>query len=380
MQVTDINLVRTGSESELSGTVTGVPKGFDRFRLWFRFPADMMDGIRRVGNPFLVSLLPVVAKTGSDLQVEGEVSPVLLENLGQVRNIWNDWYGLKFGAVAGVTTESTGEAASPGVGCFFSGGVDSFYTVLKNLAREKGENRITHLLYVRGFDVDLDDHDLDSLVTGRLNRIGEEIGLPLIRASTNLRRLADRFASWGKLQHGAALAGTAHCLSGIIGPMLIPATHTYQRVWPWGTHPLLDPLWSDEFVSFITDGCEMTRSGKIRSRIAGSSVALDHLRVCHSNTGSKYNCGRCEKCIRTKVLLKLAGVLERCATLDGAVDLEQVRSIRIRLRITEDFVIETLAELRERDIEHELQQALQKVLSRWNPARIKIHLRDWFRL
>jgi hypothetical protein len=379
MRVSDIDLGLVGSEGELSASVHGVSNGPDPFRLWFRFPAGMLDGIRRVGNPFLTSILPVAARARADLHVDGEVSPELLENFKQIDRIWNHWYGLKLGAAGGVSVEPEKEVPAPGVACFFSGGVDSFYSVNKNLEREKGENRITHLLYVRGFDVDLDDHDLDALVTGHLSRAGDEIGLPLILASTNLRQLTDRSTRWGRLQHGAALAGVAHCLSGILGTVLVPSTHTYQHVFPWGTHPLLDPLWSDEFISFVTDGCEATRSAKIERQIIGSDIALRHLRVCHRNRDLAYNCGRCEKCIRTKIVLKLAGVLERCATFDHVLDLEQVRSIRIKLRVTEGFVRETLAELRRRDTEHDLQQALRTVLSRWNPTRIKIHIRDRFR-
>ncbi len=41
-----------------------------------------------------------------------------------------------------------------GIACFFSGGVDSFYTLLKH--REE----ITHIIFVHGFDIALEDHSL----------------------------------------------------------------------------------------------------------------------------------------------------------------------------------------------------------------------------
>ncbi len=152
-------------------------------------PRGTAGGIQRPGTPFLTSLLPLAAKTGSDLQVDGEVSSALNDNFKQIGRIWQDWYGIKLGSVRGVDREPDGTDGSKGVGCFFSGGVDSFFTVLKNLEREQEENRLTHLLYVRGFDVDLDDRELDAMVAGRLLSAGEELGLPVIRASTNLRRL-----------------------------------------------------------------------------------------------------------------------------------------------------------------------------------------------
>lgn len=380
IQVSDIRLDAGNGGSELSASVRGLPGRREPFRLWFRFPGGILDGLRRPGNPFLTSLLPVAAKSGSALVVEGKTSPMLDDHFDQVRRIWKEWFGLKLGATAGQDCGMNGETAAPGVGCFFSGGVDSFYSVLKNRQREQGENRITHLLYVHGFDVDLDDHDLDTRVTDNLRQAGDDLGLPVIRASTNLRRLTDGIASWGRLQHGAALAGVAHGMSGILGTVLVPATHTYQHVFPWGTHPLLDPLWSDRFVTFVTDGCEATRYRKISLQIAGSDTALRHLRVCHHNRDGAFNCGSCEKCIRTKVVLHLAGVLDRCRTFDGGLNMDQVREIRIKLRITESFVRETLGELREREAEHQLQAALETVLARWNLNRIKIHLKDRFGL
>ena len=63
----------------------------------------------------------------------------------------------------------------------------------------------------------------------------------------------------------------------------------------FGSHPLLDPLWSTETLAFVHDGCEANRMEKVR-RIAESPLLLEGLRVCVDDRGPDvYNCGSCWK-------------------------------------------------------------------------------------
>ncbi len=50
--------------------------------------------------------------------------------------------------------------ARQGVACFFSGGVDSFYSVIAHA------KRITHLIFVRGFDIPIANRALAELSGG----------------------------------------------------------------------------------------------------------------------------------------------------------------------------------------------------------------------
>ena len=96
--------------------------------------------------------------------------------------------------------------------------------------------------------------------------------------------------------------------------ILISAAHTYADLGPWGSHPLLDPLWSTELTEFVHHGAHATRVDKCRV-LANSEVAMRHLRVCWENREGRYNCGECEKCLRTMVNLAAVGALGRCTTL-----------------------------------------------------------------
>jgi hypothetical protein len=119
--------------------------------------------------------------------------------------------------------------------------------------------------------------------------------------------MTDHYVS-EQFNHGTLLAAVAYLLSPTIGTVYIPSTHDYSQLFPWGSHPILDPLWSTEATTIIHDGCDALRLEKT-AVIAKHEVALRHLRVCW---GGEYNCGACNKCVRTIISLQALGALERC--------------------------------------------------------------------
>jgi hypothetical protein len=58
-------------------------------------------------------------------------------------------------------------------------------------------------------------------------------------------------------------------------------------------------------------GTEMTRLRKVEI-VADWPVALQHMRVCQNDNSGSKNCGTCEKCIRTMLMLEGFGKLRDC--------------------------------------------------------------------
>ncbi len=112
------------------------------------------------------------------------------------------------------------------------------------------------------------------------------------------------------MYHGSALAAVGLLLAPHFSRVLIPATDTYADLVPLGSHPLIDPLWSTERVEIVHDGADATRIDKLHTA-AGHPAGRLHLQVCWQHLNGEYNCGICEKCVRTGVAVRLAG-------LDGA--------------------------------------------------------------
>ena len=306
------------------------------FELWYRFPADQ-HGFLDAGNadPFLAALLAPAMCLGEPLKIEGKVSPKLLRATKVIQEIYRSWKpALNFVAVdVAIDTKRQAVTRSGGGrnGLFYSLGVDSGYSLAKNLRDHPAdEEAVTDLITVLGFDVYLSEQQRFVAMLENANKVGSSLGKPVLPVSTNLRDFTDKIADWVQLYHGAALASVALALGTKFRHMLIAATHTYADLLPLGSHPVLDPLWSTETLSFSHDGCEATRLDKMR-QIAEVPVLLDTLRVCATGeTTDAYNCGKCPKCLMTMIGLHIVGALGKCATLPKEIDLDAVRGIPVR--------------------------------------------------
>jgi hypothetical protein len=270
----------------------------------------------------LAGLLPLAMRNHWDLTSDAPVSEKLLQALQTIQGIYRLWdkstQHINVHALKTVACPPPGprEAAS-----FFSGGVDAWYTALKN------RDTVKNLIFITGFDIPLDNADLGTRILEQIRLSARETGRHLIEVRTNLREFSDQFMPWG-LYHGAALASVGLWLAPRCHTVLIPATHHYGDIFPWGSHPLLDPLWSTELVQLANDGCEATRFMKM-ALLAKHPEAVRRLRVCYNNRKKFYNCGRCEKCLRAKVSLYALGKLQECATLDARIPLKDIAKLRL---------------------------------------------------
>lgn len=268
-------------------------------------------------------LLPAM-RAAAGLVIRDPISPRLLEGATKVQEImvlWDEDY-------ARVKIEAPKREPSrpaSGTAAFFSAGVDSFYTTLKYM------DEITHLIFVN----DLFDPRASAEEAAETARAAaSELGKPLIEIDTNLTQFRKATAVIHPWYHGSALAALALLMQGTVGRVLIASTYSYDLLRNWGTHPLIDPLWSTESLEIAHDGCEATRPMKV-SRIAESDIAMRHLRVCQNRPlpglvpSDGLNCGCCKKCLMTMTNLRAIGALERCETLPHELDLDVVAQLSI---------------------------------------------------
>lgn len=366
IRVRDVVIRRDGDRADVSGIVAH--PGRAEAPLRFQVPLAFADALSDRADPFLAAMLPTAVASGRPLVIEGEVSSRLLEQIGQQMEIWN-WQNPCWEPVRVEATHVwTGRHAGSATGSFLSGGVDSFYTLLKNHDLERGANRVSHVLCVLGFDLDPDNEAMYGIVAGRMQEVADALGVALIRLRTNLRTFTDPFVGWQYQQMGAGMAAAGLSLSPLFRRVLIPSGDTFlvsTIVAP--SNPLSDPLWSTDSTEFSHDGCEATRLQRIRRYIAGSDLALRHLRVCFRNIANgsptAWNCGRCPKCVRTLLLLHVAGALERCTAFDvRTLDLQAVRALETDPRYSASHLEEALALLEHGGREPLLQDALREAL------------------
>jgi hypothetical protein len=137
--------------------------------------------------------------------------------------------------------------------------------------------------------------------------LAAEASLQIIPCRTNLRHLPSKPDFWEHRQVGAALAAVGH--AAVAGPafLFIGGTYPVFNPVPAGSHAAVDGVFSSQRVTVIHDGSRFSRLDKVRD-LAAWPTALEALRVCPSGIGDRANCGRCEKCLRTRLELLAAGV------------------------------------------------------------------------
>jgi hypothetical protein len=297
---------------------------------------------------FLVplTLVPAMAQR-TDLALPGVTSRLLRSRIPVLQGTFARWYpAMRVAAVGAVGSapEPAERSRGRGSAAFFSGGVDSFYTALAL------RDRLDALVFVTGFDFGIGrSEEPDS---GRIVKLAHSaaarLGLPLIHVRTSLRSYSDRRVLWGDHYVGSALAAVALLLAPNFRSLAVPATHQARYDFPYGTHPRTDPLWSTEQMRITHHGSGVSRPYKV-SKISRCAVAMDTLRVCWENRGGAYNCGACEKCLRTMVELYLAGGLERCRTLPDQIDLAALSELPVPDSSRRSFAISLLNSARASD-------------------------------
>jgi hypothetical protein len=314
-------------DREVAFTVIG-PTGEGRVRFWGDIPRSRKPPADTV---LATALLPAMS-AGDRLFMPGPVSPQLLRSLPDAQAVLASLAAASPVVECPLRTvevtvypeeeeEEESDEPSPegsrGVGLFFSGGIDSWATLLAN-------PDVTDLIYVHGFDIPSDRHETSLIVEARLLDTAKRLGKRLRVLRTDLRTLLDRSVPW-EIAHGPALASVALLLAPRCERVLVGAGMTYGHLANRGSHPLHDHLWSTERCRIEYHGAHLTRAAKV-TQVARSQEALNVLRVCWRQV-DRYNCGRCEKCLRAMVALEAIGALDRCPTFAVPLDLDAVADL-----------------------------------------------------
>jgi hypothetical protein len=284
-----------------------------REQFWFEVAEEHAASLSRTGNPWLVCLAPLAATLGERIRLCLPVDRVLYRNVREVLAIWRAWYPTIHPVeIEASTVDPCPEESGPRSAAFFSGGVDSFFTVVRSA--QPGQLPVDDLLLVGGFDIPLSNPEAFERHRASLAAAASELGMPLVDVVTNLRQTRLKTAPWGRLWHACGLGSVGLALENRYRRLLIAATWDYATGGPHGSHPLTDALLGTSGTRVLHDGATHTRVEKLEL-LATSPVALRHLHVCF-RAGTELNCSACEKCLRTMAVLDVLGCLPRTATFD----------------------------------------------------------------
>ncbi|CAM3790187.1 hypothetical protein [Smaragdicoccus niigatensis] len=279
-------------------------------------------------DAWLPLAIPVAMRTGSEIESNSAPSPTFVANAVRAQEVLHAWWpdldivGLPPAGAEPAVTDGRG------IGSFFSGGVDSFFTAHRHA------DQITHLIFVTGFDISVAEVGHAQRSVDNARAAAAAMGKQLIVVSADLRKLGGPHAlDWGYHFHGVAMAHVAHLLSDHLHTIYIPSSYSTEDQVAWGSAEALDPLWSSSRMRIIHDGGPSRRHDKVVT-LVDDEVAMSHLRVCWERSGEQLNCGECLKCVRTAISIRSAG--GRCATLPSHIGVLDIARLPFRQFVDPD--------------------------------------------
>ena len=336
---------RSAGEARVEALVDGTP-------LWFASP-DIE--FRAAGEGFLGAMLLPAMTAGRNLNAVDPVCPTWLNNVHRASDICRRFWPLhathidvpRRMSVAAPPAQASPPAqartpaqASPPArtALAFSGGVDSFYSLLRY------PGPIGALVYIEDYDMPTNGRSWPGRFDSWLRAIGRATGIRTILVRTNLKRHPTFLGTSWYAAHGACIAAVGHLLANHFDTLVLSSSVSRDSTEACGTHWSLDPLWSSERLRVMSFG-EPRRPEKLLD-IAAEPIAQQFLRCCWEHLNGRMNCGECEKCLRTQLILEGAGQLEAFPVFAHSESLvrriERLRCVRsVDLFRTYERVLET---------------------------------------
>jgi len=303
----------------VAGTITAR----DRERVvWYEFPEDLEPEIANSAEPWALLMLPLASRTGEAIELDQPLDPFFLENFRGLTATWAHWYAdLQEVAVRAPTQPAPrahGKTAQ-----FFSGGLDSWFTLLRHsesTARFPQIGNVDDVITIQGFgNIPIAEREENARLAQSVRETSEHYGKRSLPIATNMRVPVDEawklaWLRWGPQTHGAALAAAALFLGRRYSTVKIASTHRFWESFPYGSHPMTDTLFSTSATTFFHDHALYGRPDKIE-RIAESEYAVARLRVCNAIKAAR-NCSQCIKCHRMLLCFDSLGLLDKAKSFD----------------------------------------------------------------
>jgi hypothetical protein len=230
---------------------------------------------------FANALLVPAMIQGSDLVFADPLCPIWLENTHKLMNIYNDWYGWKPIAITAPKAESSNVCHGNKIALCFSGGADSFHSLLTY------PKKISYLVMVHGYDIELSDTDGARIVFEHIKDVGNAIGIPAIKITTNYRQHNISGKKY-RYSYEGALAAIGNLMTDI-NELIISSDYSREALQNFNaaSHWKTAPLRSSKQKTFTHYGESLTRDEKLR-QIAKEPLIKKHLLVCQENLRSDF--------------------------------------------------------------------------------------------
>lgn len=268
-------------------------------------------------DAFLLAFLPYAMAFKKDIKIEFAVSEKLYYQLNHyyipsLAKFSNYYSAIKIECDYLDSTDYVNKQ-SAGVATGFSGGVDSFFTVLKHLNCKEESFRLTHLTFFKvGATGSFGGEGADSTYRIRVQQFQEYIqstGLEFVAIESNISEHAKMSYNY---------IHTFRSMSAVLALQKLFRIYYYSSTATVGdfSFNVVDCANFDSFnlSNFTVEGIHMYSVGLDCERldkqrfIQDYSETYKYLNVCNREA---MNCSRCEKCLRTMAGFHCLGTLDK---------------------------------------------------------------------
>ncbi len=271
--------------------------------LWIEANVPLAKGL----DSWLYLMLPVCMMLKEDLQVDEDITKTAVDSFHKAQDqlLIKHPHFREIKLISSTEPRATSRDKPQGIGSFFSGGLDSTFTL-------ETQEDITSVIGVWGFDIPLKNEKHWNLTKALLEKHSKELNKELILVKTNIRELSSGIILWGRDYHGTALAGIGNSLSNHLQKIYISGSHL-EETKRWGQFPSLSKAFSNTYQEIQEHGV-MPRAKK--ANLLGNLPRTTNIRICYRNVSGMQNCGECLKCVRTRMEFDLVNAKYRPAGLE----------------------------------------------------------------
>jgi hypothetical protein len=372
---------RMGDRKRVSAAVTWEDCDRPPCEIYFETDYRFAESLWCNPHAFVVGcVIPAFVLGEARVLVEEAICPELREGLTTALMWLRHWFypsDRKLPRIeAKVEASARQRATAARAGLLFSGGVDSLSVLRWNRLHVPLEHPASIKDGVLIFGLQGEDAQMRREIEAQLSVVAEEAGIVLVPIATNLVQSLGDVVPWEERWEASVLASVAHTLAGRLTQVSIASTHDIRNMFPLGTHPVLDPNFGSSDLRIRHEGIMLSRLAKTKL-IAEWETALQNLRVCNvvpfakKTSQGTLNCGKCEKCLRTKLAMLVLGVLHRTRVFpEKEVSAEMLRALRFRdIGHVADFYGELIPFLQDQG-RTELISAVRGLLKKGRRARV----------
>lgn len=314
MIISNIKQISDGNVRELSATVRFETTGKDE-RYFIRVP-DTGSPIPNPADSFMVGLVLQSMALGERIRIDSPVSGDIFNNLlTKTLPLLRSWFPRLHPARPEAERTEPLPALNGKSAVLFSGGVDSWHAFLSE------QDQINSLVHIHGFEMLVENGAIWDAAHKSVQSVAKTFGKQVIPVTSNFREANLKHVgrnpdlNWRRfgteVGYGHLLCAITLALRQSVRRIFVPSSYS-ENATRVGSHHLIEPELSTPSMQYVFQGKELNRVQKLERNQSLYPEFVNNLRVCtnygFSPVEGTVNCGRCIKCLRTGLELRVCGI------------------------------------------------------------------------